>query len=220
VTVARFRSPDREVPWPDPARWQADVDALLARDAAAPPAPGAVLAVGSSSIVHWHPTLARDLAPLTVIPRGFGGSTINDLLHYTDRLVIPARPRAILVYEGDNDIGGGVFPETFAATYAEFLARIREELPETRVYVLAIKPSPSRWELWPRMEKANQLLAGLCAADPLVTYVDIATPMLDAAGQPRPELFTGDMLHMNEAGYALWTGVVRAVMVGAETARE
>jgi lysophospholipase L1-like esterase len=32
--------------------------------------------------------------------------------------------------------------------------------------------------------------------------------MLDANGQPRPELFVADMLHMNPAGYAIWTPLV------------
>jgi hypothetical protein len=33
--------------------------------------------------------------------------------------------------------------------------------------------------------------------------------MLDSAGNPRRELFLGDMLHMNEAGYAIWKELIR-----------
>jgi hypothetical protein len=32
--------------------------------------------------------------------------------------------------------------------------------------------------------------------------------MLDAAGNPRPELFGPDRLHMNDSGYALWSSIV------------
>ena len=41
-----------------------------------------------------------------------------------------------------------------------------------------------------------------------VVFIDIATPMLGADGQPRAELFLGDRLHMNRAGYALWREIV------------
>jgi lysophospholipase L1-like esterase len=34
--------------------------------------------------------------------------------------------------------------------------------------------------------------------------------MLSPAGGSRPDLFTDDGLHMNSAGYALWTTHVRA----------
>ena len=70
----------------DSKRW---ADAIAAFDADAPGRPdGAILVTGSSSIARWR-TMEADLAPLTVIPRGFGGSAMADVLHYVDRLVIP-----------------------------------------------------------------------------------------------------------------------------------
>ena len=59
------------------------------------PPPGAIVCLGSSSFTGWNSTIQKDLAPLTIIPRGFGGSTMNDALHYTDRIVIPYKPRAV-----------------------------------------------------------------------------------------------------------------------------
>ena len=41
-------------------------------------------------------------------------------------------------------------------------------------------------------------------SDDKLAYVDVFTPMLDAAGQPRRELFLEDGLHMNASGYAIW----------------
>ena len=41
-----------------------------------------------------------------------------------------------------------------------------------------------------------------------VAFIDVATPMLDADGRPRAELFLEDGLHMNREGYALWRGIV------------
>lgn len=93
--VAQEAAPDpgdSGEPYRDSARWQGDIDRFRAQDAEHPQPAGAVVCVGSSSIRMWHGQIADDLAPLTVIPRGFGGSNMNDLLHYVDELAI-ARAR-------------------------------------------------------------------------------------------------------------------------------
>lgn len=201
--------------YPDPARLAADVAAFAAADSLDLPPPGGLLCIGSSSLRMWHPTLARDLAPHAVVPRGFGGSTMLDVLHYAPRIVLPYRPAGILLYAGDNDIDFGVTPAEFLAVFTRFVALVRTELPETRFYVMSIKPSPARWAKWPAMARANALLQEACGRDPFMHYVDVATPMLGADGQPRRELFLPDMLHLNGAGYELWARVVRESLAGA-----
>ena len=39
-------------------------------------------------------------------------------------------------------------------------------------------------------------------------FIDVATPLLDDAGQPSSALFLEDRLHLNADGYALWRGIV------------
>jgi lysophospholipase L1-like esterase len=58
------------------------------------------------------------------------------------------------------------------------------------------------------MAQANQRIAELCASDGRLTYLDIATPMLDEDGKPKPDLFRDDGLHLNKKGYAVWSAVV------------
>lgn len=198
--------------YPDPERLAAEVAAFVAADSLAPPPPGGLLCIGSSSLRMWHPTLARDLDPYPVVPRGFGGSTMLDVLHYAPRIVLPCRPAGILLYAGDNDIDFGVTPEQFLAVFARFVALVHAELPGTRILVLSIKPSPARWAKWPAMARANALLQAACGRDPLLHYVDAAGPMLGADGTPRRELFLPDMLHLDESGYALWARVVREAL--------
>lgn len=89
---------------PDPARFEAAIRAFEKQDQDKPPPRGAIVLTGSSSIARWNNQAAEALAPLTVIPRGFGGSVMRDVRHYLDRVALVYKPRAILIYEGDNDI--------------------------------------------------------------------------------------------------------------------
>ena len=203
-------------PYGDPTRFERAIERFEKQDAKAAPPEGAVLFVGSSSIRMWHDRLAEDVAPLTVVGRGFGGSNMNDLLHYLDRVVIPYRPRAVVIYEGDNAIAQGVSPKMIADTFDQVVSAIHDELPGCRVYMLSIKPSPARWEMWPAMLRANRLLAEACAADDRLTYIDLSTPMLGNDGEPRPELYVKDRLHLTREGYELWRSILRPVLMAGE----
>jgi lysophospholipase L1-like esterase len=202
--------------WPDPARLAGEVAAFAHADSVAPPPAGAVLFAGSSSIRMWHPRLARDMAPLTVVPRGFGGSTMRDLLLDLDPLVIAPHPRAVVLYEGDNDLVEGLAPGTILAVFDSIVTRLHAALPVARVYVLPVKPSPARRAFWSAALALNASFREACARDSLLAYIDVASPMLDTAGQPRAELFGPDSLHMNDAGYDLWHALVAAPLQSRE----
>lgn len=210
----------QEKAYPDPARFEERILKFEQADANQMPPPGAVVCVGSSSMGGWHKHIAEDLTPLTVIPRGFGGSNFNDLMFYSDRIVLKYRPRAILVYEGDNDTAHGIAPEKTATMFASFVSKVHEDLPDCRIYFLAIKPSISRWKIWPEMEKANRLIEAQCRSDDRLNYIDIASGMLGDDGTPRPEIFLDDNLHMNRKGYEGWRDAVRPVLVAQEAGFE
>lgn len=200
--------------WPDPeARFGNAIRDFEAADAAQFPPEGAVLGIGSSSMRGWHGNIAEDLAPLTVIPRGFGGSNMNDAVYFMDRIVLPYKPSKILLYEGDNDIAGGHPPQQVVAKYIEFIDRVHAELPKTKIYIIAVKPSPSRWNVWPQMQETNALLKQLCELDDRLVFVDVATAMMDESGvKVREDIFLNDRLHMNRQGYLIWREVMREAL--------
>ena len=117
-----------------------------------------------------------------------------------------------MLYAGDNDLNAGKSPTVVAADFAAFCTKIHAALPTTRVVYIGIKPSPSRWKIHEKGEQANALITAYCAKDKRRAFVDIWTPMLDARGQPRPELFVADLLHMNPTGYAIWTPLVAPLL--------
>ena len=194
----------------DPAFFEEGIVAFEEADRIDPPAPGAVLFVGSSSIVYWS-SLEADMAPLRVLNRGFGGAQFSHVLHNLDRVVIPYRPRAVVVYAGDNDLDEvtGKDAQRVFDDYQHFVARVREHLPGTRFYFLAIKPSIARWARWPEMSQANAMIEEWSAGDDGLVYLDVATPLLGEDGQPREDFFVFDGLHLSAEGYAAWTRAVR-----------
>ena len=185
------------------AAFEPEIRAFEAADRLIPPAPGGIVFVGSSSVRLW-PNLVGDFPDEPVLNRGFGGSTLPDVIYFAPRIVLPYRPRLVVLYAGDNDLAAGRTPEQVAADYTTFVRVVRDALPATRVVFISIKPSPSRWAIHEQMERANTLVAHAAGRDTLATFVDVYTPMLGASGYPRPELYQADSLHMTAAGYALW----------------
>lgn len=187
--------------------WTAEIARFEAQDRAAPPGPGAVVFVGSSSIRLWS-TLADDFAGTRVLNRGFGGSRVADATRYAARIVLPYRPRLVVLYAGDNDLAEGRTPADVVADVQAFVAAIHRTAASTPVVFVSIKPSPARASLLAAMREANALVRAYAARTPRVRYVDVFDAMLGADGAPRADLFGPDGLHMNARGYALWTRVI------------
>lgn len=192
-----------------PSRWEADISAFEAADKVKPPPKNGILFIGSSSIRLWD--LKKSFPELPVINRGFGGSHLSDSVAFLERIVLPYAPRSVLLYAGDNDLNDGKSPERVLSDFKEFVGRIGQKLPETHIFFIAIKPSPSRAHLLPQVKRANELIAEYAGQQRRVEFIDIESPML-RDGQPRPELFVKDQLHLNEQGYELWTGLVREAL--------
>lgn len=204
-------------PAPGPERFLPEMEAFAAEDRVALRPPCQVLFVGSSSIRLWK-TLSRDMAPFPVLNRGFGGSQISDVNHYFDRVVAPYRPRAIVLYAGENDIHAGDGVEATVADFQRFMALKDARLgAATPVYFISLKPSKARAAEKSAQDAVNAAVRELAQARPDLDYVDVVPAML-ADGTPK-DIFVDDGLHMTPDGYALWTAVVRPV-VEAEMARK
>ncbi|MGI8604991.1 MAG: GDSL-type esterase/lipase family protein [Verrucomicrobiales bacterium] len=195
-------------------KWEAEIAQLEARDRAHPPRIGGTVFAGSSSIRLWD--LKKSFPDLDAVNVGFGGSTIADCTRYAPRLILPWKPNRIVFYSGDNDLFSGLAPEKVAADFKTFAATIHAALPACRIVVIGIKPSQSRWKLWPKAIEANRLIRAHCEADEKkrLHFVDIAPTLLGPDGHPRPELFRDDRLHLNDAGYEAWTKALEPILRG------
>ena len=174
------------------------------------PEPGrAVAFYGSSSIRLWD-RLADDFPGVGLVNLGFGGSTLAACAHFFERLVVPWRPRALVVYAGDNDLGDGRSPEDVLGSFRDLASRAAAHLGPVPFAFLSIKPSPARWHLRDRIERANAMVRAEIEGREARHYVDLAPAMLGDDGRPRPELFAEDGLHLSPEGYRAWRDVLES----------
>jgi lysophospholipase L1-like esterase len=135
---------------------------------------------------------------------GFGGSTLEACNHFFARLVPPVRPRSLLVYAGDNDLGDGRSADAVAGYFRSLATKVAASLNGVPFGFISIKPSPARYPLLDRIRGANELIRREIAAIPSAYYVDVFSAMLNSSGKSRADLFLEDGLHLNRSGYHLW----------------
>ena len=194
----------------DPLVWEEDI-AALEKNTAGKFEPGeGVVFVGSSSIRLWS-TLERDMAPIPVIQHGFGGAKINDVVHYADRLITHYQPRAVVIFVATNDITpeAAKTPQALLEAYQTLIASIRRDDPALPVYYIAITPSILRWAVWDVAQATNELIAQWSATQRNLYVIDTGDALLNAQGEPDEANYVIDGLHLSEAGYQIWTRLIK-----------
>jgi len=191
----------------NPARFQKEVDSIVAANGSVNK-DNLILFTGSSSIRLWK-NLSASFPAHNVLNMGFGGSEMADLLYYTDKLIIPFKPKQIFIYEGDNDLSLGRSPEQIIASADGILSLIKQHLPQTEVIFISPKPSLSRWGLKEKYEDYNKQLKHWASMKRNVRFADVWTPMLDNDGKVMQDIFVADGLHLNEKGYSIWARAIK-----------
>lgn len=189
-------------------RHEATILAYEEEDRIQRPVTGLCLFTGSSSVRLWK-KMKFDLRPLPVINRGFGGSTFRELNYYFDRLVLPYRPKMVVLYEGDNDIvDPDTSPEDVLKELHAFRVKRDKQLPTMHIYMMAVKPSPSRRVLLDKARETNNLFIAYCDTASNVSYLDMFSPIMKDDGTINGAFFGPDSLHMNQSGYNAWAEAI------------
>ena len=191
-----------------PYRFDTDIEQFVQQDKISFPPINEFLFIGSSSIRLWQ-SLERDMKPLKVINRGFGGAHIKHINRHLDKIVFPYKPKAIIFFCGSNDINGWNSPEEVFIEFETFFYSVKKVLPKTKVFAMSIQPSPSRFRQRHRQQELNDAVSNLAKSDPNLVYIDVSSLMLSPNNLPRLELYSNDKLHMNENGYKIWTELLK-----------
>ena len=188
----------------------------LRERAAVEPSECDVMFFGSSSIRLWK-TLQDDMAPLTVVNRGYGGATLRDLHYYYSTVMAHYKPKAFVFY-CDNDLR--TKPEIDIPVGELFdlarmlFKRIEQDYPGVPVYFLAMKHCKRREAIRDRQAMYNALMKEYAErGNNQLIYVDTCTPLQTADGQIDTTLFLDDNIHLNAAGYERWTKLIKPLLI-------
>ena len=186
-----------------------DIQHFKALDKENPPPRNAILFIGSSSFTKW--TDVSDYFPgYTIINRGFGGSTLKDLLYYFNDLVPVYQPKQIVIYCGENDLANDPTPaDTVINRFKRLYSLIRNYNKKVPVAYVSMKPSPSRTQFLPKFIAANAAIKAFLQKEKNARYNEVYDHMLGPDGAPMPGIFLGDSLHMNAEGYHIWQKIIQ-----------
>jgi hypothetical protein len=170
----------------------------------------AILFIGSSSIRRWL-TMETDMAPYRTIRRGYGGAKFTDMGVFVERLISPHQYRAIVMFVGNGVVGK---EEDHTPDQIESLARhivdvSHRHQPGAPFFLIEITPCEKRFHAWHKIRAVNARLREIALSTPDTYFIPTASHFLKADGTPRPELFVEDRLHLNEAGYQMWSTLIR-----------
>lgn len=138
-----------------------------------------------------------------VANEGHRGYTTEELREPTIRIAA-ARPRAVIIMSGTNDIRDGHGPAWTAAALETILDHLASDAPETEVVVQSILPRSPDGE---RVAATNVTIERLATARG-VRYLDLH-PHFDRGDGRLRDAETTDGIHLSRAGYRRWADLLR-----------
>ncbi len=177
--------------------------------------PHQILLCGSSLMEQFpvQELLVDKGIDITVYNRGVGGFTSEEMLSAMDVCVYDLQPSRVFINIGTNDMNVPDYTEeALIHTYRKILNGIRENLPDTEIYMLAYYPvSPEKAETSvhgammvkyrtnERIRTANEAVRAL-AEEMHAVFLDCNAGIIDETGAMK-ENYSVDGVHMYGDGY-------------------
>jgi lysophospholipase L1-like esterase len=146
-----------------------------------------------------------------IINRGFGGSSLEDLIRYHREVIFKYQPKQIVIYGGENDFAtnDSISVHTVVARFKQLFSLVRARFANVAIAYISMKPSPSRRHLKIKFETANKLIQLFLKPQKRAVFIDVYHKMVTQDGSALPHLFLEDGLHMNAKGYAIWKKLIK-----------
>ena len=195
--------------------FQAEINVFIKKDSIAMPAANSILFVGSSSFNYWK-DISNYFPGYPIINRGFGGSSLTDIIHFNQETILKYKPKQIYIYCGENDIAASdtitpqIVLERFKTLYTIIRNHLGNEIP---IMYVSIKPSVARWSMEDKFVTANSLIRNFINKQKQTQFLDVHAAMLDSNGEVFKDIFIADKLHMNAKGYAIWQKIIAPTLV-------
>ena len=127
--------------------------------------------------------------------------------------IIKRKPGKIYILLGSNDLLYGMDSEKFSSEYLGFIQKIRDKLPDTKVYIQSIFPVSKDVEnkkpllTNSRIDEFNLVLERK-AKEQGIGYIDIAVLLKDEGGTINKD-FTSDGIHVKFKFYSIWLDCIK-----------
>ncbi len=186
-------------------RFDNEINEFIKADSSKMPPENAVVLIGSSSFTIWK-DVQNYFPESEIINRGFGGSTIPEVVYYLNDVALKYKPKQVIIYCGENDlVDEKISAEIVWDRAVQLMKLIRGKLGEdVAIVYLSIKPSPSRRIMREKVIEANKLIKEYCDEQRNIFFADVYSTMLNKDGSEKSEIFLPDSLHMNAKGYEIW----------------
>ena len=185
-----------------------------------PPAPGGICFIGSSTITFWH-FLEHDFSQLglPVFNAGFGGSCVEDILPFTERLCTNFKPRIVVYFCGTNNIMQGLSIDSAVAGFQTFVKKVHKIDPAIKIVYLGITTTPFCYSsnisnAVVKIKEVNRLVQEYCESIPdKITFV--STEDLKKNWVKNSDFYLGDRHHINDEGHRMMGKLLLPVLENA-----
>ena len=191
----------------DKPQFYNEIQNFKKQDSISFPPKNAILFIGSSTFTNWKDVSSYFLKKV-IINRGFGGSSLPNVINYVGDIVYPYQPKQVVIYCGENDFTGNASAQTVVNRVKKLVDTIRVRYPRVPIAYVSIKPSPSREKYVPQMKEANQLIAEMLKNMRRTAFINTADAMYTSEGKIMKDIFLKDNLHMNAKGYVIWQKIM------------
>lgn len=172
---------------------------------------GAVVFLGDSITQGWGDDFKGAFGGLKVANRGISGDTTRGMLVRLEEDVLALQPKAVVMLMGTNDLEEGDAPEVIAGNVELILEALKAHDPAMPIVLCKVMPSSaSKKRPAEAIQKINALYAAVVKGDAQVTVLDTWKQFANAEGDAEKAEFP-DLLHPNDAGYAMWGAALRPV---------
>ena len=153
------------------------------------------------------------LGDSTVVNRGIGGDITFGVLERLDDIA-RRRPSKLFILIGINDIGKDIPDAVIADNVRKIIEHIRTESPATTIYLQSLLPVnpaylgfPQHYDKEDHVLRVNKMLRTVAQVTQS-RFVNLFPLFMDAQ-ERLDEQYTGDGLHLNAKGYAVWVDHLR-----------
>jgi lysophospholipase L1-like esterase len=145
--------------------------------------------------------------------RGISGDISFGVLERLDE-VTEGKPAKVFILIGINDISRNIPDSQILQNYRQIIRRIKKESPATKIYFHTLLPVNNEFTQFKNHYNKDQHILFInealkkMAVQEKITVVDLYPHFLNA-DQKLDKKYTVDGLHLNAAGYKIWSDILK-----------